>query len=59
MQAAQVCDASDWQPFFRLALLCAECGEIPTAAQCAQTVLTRVPDFHLRSDLEKLIQFAE
>lgn len=59
MQAAQVCDASDWQPFFRLALLCAECGEYPTAAQCAQTVLTRVPDFHLRTDLEKLIEFAE
>ena len=57
-RAARLCESTDWQPFFRLAVLHAEQGQAPVAAQYAKQVLTKQPDFQFRSELEKLIELA-
>jgi hypothetical protein len=58
MHASQICDATDWQPLFRLTLLCAESGQVNDAAQHAQVLLRTQPDFHFRTELEKLVELA-
>lgn len=56
--AASKSTPSDWQPFFRLALLYAERREASAASTCAEEVLRRAPNFPFRSQLEQLISVA-
>jgi hypothetical protein len=58
MHASRICDATDWQPLFRLTLLYAESGQVTEAAQSAQVLLSAQPDFHFRTELEKLVELA-
>lgn len=58
MHASRICDATDWQPLFRLTLLYAESGQVTEAAQSAQVLLRAQPDFHFRTELEKLVELA-
>jgi tetratricopeptide (TPR) repeat protein len=57
-QAAKLADCSDWQPFFRMALVYAERNALLQASDCAKEVLARNPKFPLRNNLEKLIALA-
>ncbi len=57
-RAAELSDLSDWQPFFRLALIHAERRELPLAKTCAERVLERAPAFPFRRDLQQLIDLA-
>lgn len=58
MHASRICDATDWQPLFRLTLLYAESGQVAEAAESAQVLLRAQPDFHFRTELEKLVELA-
>jgi hypothetical protein len=56
--AARLAVKADWQPFLRLALLYAESSQMSQAACCANEVLSRAPDFPLKTNLEKLVELA-
>lgn len=53
--AASHAESSDWQAFFRLAVLCADMKDVTQASRYAREVLVRVPQFPLRRQLEQLI----
>lgn len=59
LKAAQLSELTDWQPFFRLALIHAERRELPLAGDFAARVLERAPAFPYRNDLQQLIELAK
>ncbi|MCI5065302.1 glycosyltransferase family 4 protein [bacterium] len=52
-------EGRDWQPLFRLILLEAELGELPSAGGHARHMLREFPDFPLQADIERLIEQIE
>lgn len=57
-RAAERSVDSDWQAFFRLAVVHAERQELPIACRYAEQVIQRSPAFPYKSDLERLISLA-
>jgi len=49
----------DWQPFLRLALLCAEKTDFSSASFYAQEVLKRAPLLPIRNELERLVHLSK